>query len=266
MSIRLTKNEIYDVWRPSASPWTPWAKPVLFSFLSDIEPVMSHLPPQTPGWNVPFEQATAIVADLAGAQGIWAGLALARVGYRPVPVYNACPFSTYDPDVVASFTLSANRPGAATAVDVESILGALSQAAVALRQCPVGDNAPPVFLVDKTRHGHGRPEYGSFDNRSFVSVSDFPSAHFLKQHGIASVVYVGSDHKIGYDLIRVLLAWQGAAIRISYQQAWLDWQPEPKQIRPPWLLRQLWEQWILLFGYPARESGAFGEWARAASS
>lgn len=266
MSMPFTKNEIYDVWRPGTSPWTRWAKPVLFSFVD--EPRLSTAPeaPQPRRWDIPLEQETAIVVDLPGSEGVWAGLALAQGKYRPVPVYNACPFPPYDPDPITGSILSESRLRAATAVDVASIVRAIRQTTGALRDCTLSDEAPPAFLIDRNRKGHGRPEYGWFDNRSFVSPSDFPSAEILRQHRIRHVTLVATDRKIDHDLTSVLVAWQAAGIQLRYQNPWLQWRPEPHQFRSPSLLRRVWNGLLLLLGYPARKNGAFGEWVRASSS
>ncbi|MFN7919807.1 MAG: hypothetical protein U0Q16_06900 [Bryobacteraceae bacterium] len=262
----ISKDEAYDVWRPRASLWTPWVKPVLFAFLDEVQPGASPDSTFLRKWDVPLEQATAIVVDLPAAEGVIAGLALARVGYRPIPVYNACPFPLYDPEAVSQSILAIGYADVPVAVDVIPIMRAILRGTEALRECSLAQNAPPVFLVDRNRAGHGRPDIDWFDNRSFVSAADFPSADFLKQRGIHRVIVVGPGGDPGRDLTSVLIAWQSAGLEFSYQDAWVPWKPEIKPIRVPAALQRLWWRLSTLVGYPARENGAFGEWVRASNS
>ena len=39
----------------------------------------------------PAQERSALVIDFPGPQSVFAGLAMAERGYRPVPLYNACP-------------------------------------------------------------------------------------------------------------------------------------------------------------------------------
>ena len=48
-------------------------------------------------WDIPQSNATAVIVDAPGEDGVELGLALCDGGYRPIPVYNACPYATYDP-------------------------------------------------------------------------------------------------------------------------------------------------------------------------
>ena len=260
--MRVTKEEIYDIWRPEKSVWTAWAKPVLFSFLSDAELSASINPLDVHRWIPAFEPWTAIVADLPGVEGVRVGLELARVGYRPVPIYNACPFPPYPLDAGVLTILSADPLPVGTAVDMQSIMRAISASTETLRNCNLADDAPPVFLLDKNRKGRGRPDYGWFDNRSFVTVADFPSADFLTQHEVSNVVVLQNECKVDADLFGVLLEWQEGGIQLKCQEAWQPWQPRPKAIKPQSLLARIWYRLALTFRYPSHENGAFGEWVR----
>ncbi|HEY9155623.1 MAG TPA: hypothetical protein VIM69_10865, partial [Opitutaceae bacterium] len=75
--------------------------------------------------------------------------------------------------------------------------------------------APPVFLLDANRSSKAPPEYvvevlapRTFDNRSVVFASDFPSATFLRQHKIERILIVHThDQSIGLDLRYALKQW-----------------------------------------------------------
>ena len=88
------KDEIFRIWAPPESPWSPWAKPVLFSFMDSAFGVPHVRSIVFDGGWVPAPGSTAIVVDLPGEEGVMWGLKLAGLGYRPVPLYNALPFGT----------------------------------------------------------------------------------------------------------------------------------------------------------------------------
>src|SRR5262249_33379996 len=89
----MTNDSIYEIWRPANSPWTQWVKPVVFPFLRP--PAHERDDYVIQDWRIPLCADAAIIVDLPGAEGVSAGIAMARAGYRPVLVYNACPNADY---------------------------------------------------------------------------------------------------------------------------------------------------------------------------
>src|SRR5690348_3529687 len=88
----MNKNLLFSIWAPDDSPWSPWSKPVLFSYFDD--PLSQIAVTEASGdvsWCPPPDQKAMLVLDLPGAEGVLAGVALALRGYRPVPLYNAVP-------------------------------------------------------------------------------------------------------------------------------------------------------------------------------
>jgi hypothetical protein len=99
-------------------------KPVLFSFLRDQD--LETTSPSAPDWHIPLSAGIALIADLPGAAGVLAGAALCIQGYRPIPVYNASPFATYDPSSDVALSIIEVRPVAVPAVvDLLPIMSAL---------------------------------------------------------------------------------------------------------------------------------------------
>src|SRR5271165_6864710 len=99
----MTKHSIFDAWAPPSAIWSRWAKPVLFSQMDSIardEKMAPELPVDVK-WAVDSDRTTAIVVDLPGAQGVSVALSLAAIGYRPVPLFNACPAPAGDTALVA---------------------------------------------------------------------------------------------------------------------------------------------------------------------
>src|SRR3954471_3460411 len=91
-------EEVFAVWAPNESPWSVWAKPVLFAQMTPVmifeheqrEPLAIDPPPPS---LPPASQKVALVIDCPGARSVSLGLAAASVGYRPVPLFNALPGS-----------------------------------------------------------------------------------------------------------------------------------------------------------------------------
>ncbi|XHX78518.1 MAG: hypothetical protein RBJ76_00840 [Stenomitos frigidus ULC029] len=144
----------YDLWAPRQSVWSAWAKPVLFAHLPRARVELPPLPAPDVRWVPSPVARRAIVVDLPGAEAVAMGLALAARGYRPVPLFNACPPPS--PVQVA--------PQVAV-IDVDSILTALVDGCDRLRQVRLPDNAPPAFLLDSLRQQPTQPvSVGLFDN------------------------------------------------------------------------------------------------------
>jgi hypothetical protein len=201
---------IYETWAPPDGLWSPWAKPVLFAHLRESSP----LPPvQIPEVRLEWEPAgadrPALVLDLPGLESIGLALELLRLGYRPVPLFNACP----DPGGIDSVSaVGATRE----VVSAMPLLLALIQGADRLKSATLASDAPPAFLLDANRLGIGRPiGPGVFDNRWVVFPTDFPSANYLAAQGIKSVRVVHRG-ALSQDLLDVLQIWRRQGIALSH--------------------------------------------------
>src|SRR5436309_4375191 len=185
----MTREELFDAWAPAGGPWSDWAKPVLFAHWPRPLPAVPETPPADFGWAPAVAERVALVVDLPGAASVHFGLALAAAGYRPVPLFNACPPPTD------------GEPGVAV-VPVEPILAALAGGADRLRAAPPPADAPPAFLLDADRQTARRDlAPGAFDNRSVVFPTDVPSAARLAARGVTRAVLVRErPGPIGDDL------------------------------------------------------------------
>ena len=253
------KDEILRIWAPSECPWSPWVKPVLFSFMDGVFDVRSVGSIVFDREWVPKPGSTAIVIDLPGEEGVMWGLKLAGLGYRPVPLYNALPFAIGDKMISPS-----SRP--ATTVHVEAILAALVREAVNLEKLRLLPSAPPAFLLDADRR-LARTEIrpGIFDNRSVCFTTDFPSASFLLEHGIRSVTVVQEGTKFAPDLLPTLVAWQHGGIEIQ-RKRYRNPQPlEPVVVKKASFLNWLWFRLTVALGFYKGELGALGEIVPASS-
>jgi hypothetical protein len=186
--------ETYKVWAPDHALWTQWAKPVSFIHHPGfIENFMLDIPEIK--WIQSVDKRAVIIVDLPGHVGVGEALALARLGYRPVPLYNG---------VSAQSSLAV--------VNVDDIVKALYTGADELSTYHMPPGAPPVFMLDSNRMtGYGK-QPGQYDNRWCVFPQDFPSAALLLKEGFSKVI-VRSD-SIRNDLSHILRRYQEEGIDI----------------------------------------------------
>lgn len=242
-------SQLFETWAPPDSVWSRWAKPVLFAdtVIPGTAPV-SQEPPPPPSSpraetriRVLEDGATAFVLDLPGAQSVELGLALARAGYRPVPLFNTA-------DHVAAV------------VNVRPIRDQLKAGAEEVRRLGTRPGAPPAFLLDSGR-GAGTPSPGKFDNRWIVFPQDFPSANFLRSQGIHRVVLLqekARGEQPQPDLAHVLRRWQEAGVEIYLQDPSADEPPRPLTVQRPSSFRGLAYRAFALMGLKRNSAGGFG--------
>ncbi len=280
----MTKEEIFNVWAPQDVLWSPWAKPVLFACMPAA---LAQTTPSTPTttstaeWAPPADSGVVIVLDLPGADGVAAGLALAALGYRPVPLYNAIPAPVAPPFQPAASTgntgtvaATASLAEGLAAVDLQPVMTALQLGAVELRQRTLAPNAPPAFLLDWNRHrGRVTLTEGKFDNRSVSFTTDFPSGNFLLAHGFRRVLLVHPGPGPGRlvytflreeqpqaDLAHTLRQWQDSGLAIEFCRLDDPSPPFPLQVQRPSWFRWIGQRVIAAFGLRRNPSGGFGHW------
>ena len=248
----MTNEQCFAAWAPDGVAWSQWAKPALFAQLDRATalPAGQTGAPPTPGtgetpidlsWVPDPRGDTTIVVDLPGAESTAAGLALANLGYRPVPLYNG-------------------GIGPSAVIDTEPIARALRAGAESLGTARIRPDAPPAFLVDADRmRPKIPPAPGKFDNRWVVFPQDFPSATYLITHGVREVLVLrrGSD-AIAEDLAHVLLRWQQAGVRILAADVTGARRGTEIVVRPPSLFRRAWYRVAALAGLRRSSAGGFG--------
>lgn len=243
----MNSESVYLDW--AADPvWSRWAKPVLFAHLSDqviaralTESALEHISADVGGVSR-ATGTTAVIVDLPGAASVAAGLALAELGYRPVPLYNSAPVML--PEVSEpSPGLAANEMpmlGPRATVDMYPIVRLLIQVARGRVLRTISPLAPPAFLLDSRRRGIGAiPRPGDFDNRSISLPTDFPSANFMLASRIRDAIVI--QEQLGapqQDLAHTLRRWQDAGIRIMTSIP--GGTPQPVVVGRPPRFRHLW--------------------------
>ncbi len=240
----MNKEEIFSTWAPEESPWSRWAKPVLFAYLDSA---LSRIP----------------ITEAAGdVSWVLAGVALAARGYRPVPLYNAVPLPVGEP-LLDPLT---NR--AVAAVNVLPIISALRQGAEQLVQLNLPFDAPPAFLLDANRRGDGRKrEPDEFDNRSISFTTDFPSANFLGAHGIQRVMLVQKNSfEPQSDLAHSLRRWQDGGLKLERLRLDPPSRPESFEVARPSWYGAMFQRALSSIGLRRSGSGGFGAWVPESSA
>jgi hypothetical protein len=249
----MTRDELFEAWAPPGGTWSNWAKPALFAQLPPVLPTDTEPAAYDLSWVSRPDQRVAIVVDLPGAASVHFGLALASLGYQPVPLFNACL-----PPGHAAATDPAGENAAV--VRLEPIVAALVRGADQLRASPPPAGAPPVFLIDADREATHRPVApDAFDNRSVVFVTDFPSAATLSAHGITRALVVRQQlGAIGADLGYALQVWQKAGVWLEARSLSEPGPPAPLALPRPRWWTGLWRRLRGAFGFHRNAAGEFG--------
>lgn len=193
-----TNKELYQIWAPVGKKWVDWVRPVPFveidRYTKGYSVSTSHIPP------VPFLKEapgdTAVIVDLPGAGSVLEGLALAKLGFRPIPIYNG----------------TLEQAGARATVDNQSAGEALKWASSLLKDLEIAPDAPPAFLTDRNRLQRFKMLESLFDNSWDVYPQDLPSGEYLKENGIRKVIVVGNT--LAKDLKKIMYAYQKKGIEI----------------------------------------------------
>jgi hypothetical protein len=252
----MNKEAIYEIWAPSEGLWSPWVKPVLFACM-ETDPLRSVSLElnQDLRWIPSIEKNTALIVDLPSDEGVKWGLALASLGYRPVPLYNAIP----KPDLY-ELDEDSDVEDHPPLVDVEPISKALENGAQILSSLKIKSDAPPAFLLDSNRRiGRIGAAPGCFDNRSISFPTDFPSANFLHAQKIQRVILIQTiGEQPPSDLAHTLLRWQDAGFSIELKNLNSDMPPKICKIQKPSWFGLLCYRFLAAFGFHRNQLGGFG--------
>ncbi len=198
------KKAAYDIWAPEGKLWSNWVRPVPFVSMTEDKKPYSFSEISLPVVENIFcskenpycGQNTAVIVDLPGAESVKEGIALAKKGYRPIPLFNG----------------TVEQQGARATVDNQSVGEALLWGASELEKIQIRDDAPPAFLLDSNRLHRFKMEIPLFDNSWDIYPHDMPSAQYLKNHGIENIVLI--SNVISKDLRKILYTYQKKGIKI----------------------------------------------------
>ena len=212
----INNKEIYKLWAPKESIWSPWVRPVPFVFIDenvDNKEYESFNIPSVIYLNNDDERFknSALIIDLPGNKSINEGLALTKLGYRPVPIFNGVDEQEGSLSVV-------NNKG----IELGLLYGAevLSHENINLKV-----DARPAFLTDSNRMNRYKLSTSMYDNSWDVYAQDLPTSDFVKTQGIDSII-VRSDI-LRKDLNKILYKFQKDGLKIYFTEGY----DEPKLIK-----------------------------------
>ncbi len=204
-------QQVYKIWAPAGKRWVDWVRPVPFVALGECSKVYSISDFSIPTMDFLGKATgdTAILVDRPGAESVKTGLALAKLGYRPIPIYNG----------------TMEQQGARATVDNQSVAAALVMGAEVLQGIEIKEEAPPAFLTDRNRMQRFKMEIASFDNSWDVYHQDLPSAEYLLGQGIHKIVIIGDA--VSKDLKKIFYSFQKKGIVFYFTQGY----EEPKRVK-----------------------------------
>jgi len=191
-------KEIFRIWAPLNAKWTDWVRPVPFVAI-DREKCLNKVV----SFDIPnieyikeIKKDTALVIDLPGNDGIKEGIALAKIGYRPIPVYNG----------------TVEQEGSLAAVDNRDIELGLIKGAKELQEIVIDKDAPPAFLLDTNRMNRYKMNVSVFDNSWDLYAQDIPSAEYFLKNGINKIIIRADSLKS--DLNKIFYKFSKKGIKI----------------------------------------------------
>lgn len=228
-------QEMFAAWAPADSRWSVWAKPVMFA---QGPLTFEGEAPELPTTGSLRARHAAVILDLPNAKSIVLGIALAQIGFQPVPLYNAT---------------HAHK----ALVDMDRIRDLLPWGAEQLRMLKRRPEAPPVFLLNSERmeNSLGATSPGRYDNRWCLLPQDMPSADALKAAGINEVVLV--SEAVRDDLRHILHRYQEAKLSLR-RTPWPDQPAQELQVSRPPAYKSLWHRMAVFAGLRRNAAGGFG--------
>ena len=207
----MTNKEIYKIWAPDKKRWVDWVRPVPFINIDDSSSRKEFIDYRIPSINYLKEvlNDTALIIDIPGIDSIKEGIALAKLGYRPIPIFNGT-----DPPI-----------GTISTTNNQIIKPLLIWGAFELKNIKLKNDAPPVFLLDQNRLNRYKINNGIFDNSWDIYDGDLPSPKYLLENGINKII-VRSNFQ-AKDLRKILYKWQKNNIKIFFT----DGYEEPKELK-----------------------------------
>jgi len=234
-------RECFEAWAPSGNEWSQWAKPAPFIGDSMMASVRPAGPEASAGSLEPVPDV-CMVLDLPGAESVRMAVALARKGFRPLPLINT-------------------TTGGSEAIDMAEVLAELRHGADALRYLQIPENAPPAFVLDSRREGQGyTPRPRTYDNRWMVFPQDFPSGNFLRGKGIKRAMVLSRQPQLSSDLAHVMRRWQDAGVTIFLEVAGDGQKPLQLTVSRPSMFRMGWYRFLVAIGMKKNSAGGFGGW------
>ena len=196
----MDRKNIFKIWAKSTNKWSAWVRPVPFMAINNSLKLYetNDFVIHNISYLKDMNKDTAIIVDLPSDYSIKEGLALAKIGYIPIPIYNG----------------TIEQVNAMSTVDNTSLLYGIIKGACILKDLEISDDASPAFLVDTNRMNRYKMNVSVFDNSYDTYPQDLPSSKFFLENGINKII-IRSD-KVQSDLNKILYKFQREGIKIYF--------------------------------------------------
>ena len=191
----MIEKEIYKIYAPTGTKWTDWIRPVPFVAIDTYKrKQISNWLDRKVMFTNKYEKDTAIFIDLPGKESIELGIALAHIGYRPIPLFNG----------------TDEQIGSQATTDTYLIESCLINGCEKLKSISLANDANPAFLLDSSRTNRYRAKESIFDNSWDLYKQDIPTAEYFKINGIYKIIVVCNT--IQRDLRKIFFEFQDKEI------------------------------------------------------
>lgn len=195
----MTGKEIYKIWADN-SIWSNWIRPVPFISINNdlkIDRIIDFdIPKLNFINNLPINAALFI--DLPECNSITEGIALAKEGFRPIPIFNG----------------TIEQRGTTPTCDNTTIVYALALGASHLQKIKISPYAPPAFLLNTNRLNRYKMNASIYDNSWDIYFQDLPSGKYFLENNITNIIV--HSNKIHNDLKDILYKYQKSGIKIWF--------------------------------------------------
>ena len=193
----MSGKDIFKIYAPNGAKWTDWVRPVPFVAIDTYnrKPVSDWCDRRII-FMEEYRQDSAIFVDLPGKESIEFGIALAYLGYRPIPVFNG----------------TDEQEGCTATNNTYLIESCLINGSEMLKNINLKNDANPAFLLDSYRINRYRSKESIFDNSWDLYKQDVPSAEYFKQNNIDKIIVISDT--VNSDIKKILLNFQSKGIEI----------------------------------------------------
>ena len=214
-------KDIYKIYAPDGAKWTNWVRPVPFIAIDTYNrELLANWVDRKVIFLDKYETDTAIFIDLPGNESVELGISLAKIGYRPIPLFNG----------------TDGNPNSQTIVDTYLIESSLINGSEKLKNIHLANDANPVFLLDSYRTNRYREKESIFDNSWDLYKHDIPSFEYFKQNNIKKIIVVGDT--IQRDLKKIFLKFQDKGMEFYLTDGYVS----PKKVILKRMIREYLEK------------------------
>ena len=205
----MSGKDIFKIYAPNGVKWSDWVRPVPFVAIDTYnrKPISDWYDRKVI-FIKEYSQNSAIFVDLPGKESIEFGIALAYLGYRPIPIFNG----------------TDEQQGSVATNDNYLVESCLINGSEILKNIKLRKDANPAFLLDSYRINRYRARESIFDNSWDIYKQDVPSANYFKQNSINKIIVVSDNIK--RDLKKILLTFQNNGIEVYITDGYIN----PKKI------------------------------------